>query len=73
MDSRVSVELYLGGKKIKINVACMNESAQMEIESFLTRPNLDIKDILKAYIQKAQDYAELQDKITDLVIKLETS
>ncbi|RAX55255.1 hypothetical protein CCY99_00720 [Helicobacter sp. 16-1353] len=71
MDSRLSVDLYLGGKKIQVNIACMNISAKNEIESLLLKPNLDIKDILKAYIQKTQEYAELEEEIKNLVYKLE--
>lgn len=71
MDSRLSVDLYLGGKKIQVNIACMNANAKNEIEDLLLKPNLDIKDILKAYIQKTQEYNELEEEIKKLIYKLE--
>lgn len=66
------MSVYIASKKIQINIACINKNAKDEIENLLSQQNLDIKDILKAYIQKAQDYAELQGKIADLVLKMET-
>lgn len=49
----------------------MNASAKSEIEALLLKPNLDVKDILKAYIQKTQAYAELEEEIKNLTYKLE--
>lgn len=72
MDSRLSVDLYLGGKKIQVNIACMNAHAKVEIETLLSKPNLDVKDILKAYIKKTQECAELEDELKNLIYKLES-
>lgn len=55
---------------MQINIACVNKNAKSEIESLLLKPNLDIKDILKAYIKKAQECAELEDELQNLVDKL---
>lgn len=49
----------------------MNANAKNEIEDLLLKPNLDIKDILKAYIQKTQEYNELEEEIKKLIYKLE--
>ena len=66
MDSRLSLDLYLSGKKIQIN-----ERAKKEIEATLAKRDLDIKDILKAYIQKSQEYADLEDRLQNLIDKME--
>lgn len=71
MDSRLSIDLYLSGKKIQINIVCINERAKKEIESTLLKRDLDIKDILKAYIQKSQEYADLEDRLQNLIDKME--
>ncbi|MDE6885533.1 MAG: hypothetical protein K2P17_00605 [Helicobacteraceae bacterium] len=71
MDSRLNIDLYLYGRKVQVNIACINENAKNEVESLLSKRNLDVKDILKAYIQKAQDYAELEEKISNLANKLD--
>ncbi len=71
MDSRLNIDLYLGGKKIQVNIACININAKNEIELLLSKKNLDIKDILKAYIQKTQECAELEDNLADLIEKIE--
>ncbi len=72
MDSRLSIDLYLSGKKIQVNIVCINERAKKEIEStLLSKRDLDIKDILKAYIQKSQEYADLEDRLQNLIDKME--
>ena len=71
MDSRLSLDLYLSGKKIQINIVCINERAKKEIEATLAKRDLDIKDILKAYIQKSQEYADLEDRLQNLIDKME--
>lgn len=71
MDSRLSIDLYLSGKKIQVNIVCINERAKQEIESTLSKRDLDIKDILKAYIQKSQEYADLEDRLQNLIDKME--
>ena len=71
MDSRLSLDLYLSGKKIQINIVCINEKAKKEIETTLSKRDLDIKDILKAYIQKSQEYADLEDRLQNLIDKME--
>ena len=71
MDSRLSLDLYLSGKKIQINIVCINERAKKEIETTLAKRDLDIKDILKAYIQKSQEYADLEDRLQNLIDKME--
>ncbi len=71
MDSRLKIDLYLAGKKMQVNIVCINEKAKREIESLLCARDLDIKDILKAYIQKSQEYAELEDKLQRLIDKIE--
>ena len=71
MDSRLSLDLYLSGKKIQINIVCINERAKKEIETTLAKRDLDIKDILKAYIQKSQEYADLEDRMQNLIDKME--
>lgn len=65
------MDLCLGGKKIQINIAYINPNAKKEVESLLSKHNLDIKDLLKAYIQKTQEYAELEKEISNLLAKLE--
>lgn len=71
MDSRLNIDLYLSGKKIQVNIVSINKKAKKEIESLLSKRDLDIKDILKAYIQKSQEYADLEDKLQHLIDKLE--
>lgn len=71
MDSRLSLDLYLSGKKIQINIVCINEKAKKEIVATLSKRDLDIKDILKAYIQKSQEYADLEDRLQNLIDKME--
>ena len=71
MDSRLSLDLYLSGKKIQINIVCINERAKKEIETTLAKRDLDIKDILKAYIQKSQEYADLEDRLQGIIDKME--
>lgn len=71
MDSRLNIDLYLSGKKIQVNIISINKKAKKEIESLLSKRDLDIKDILKAYIQKSQEYADLEDKLQNLIDKLE--
>lgn len=71
MDLDLSLDLVLNGKKMQINAACINKNAKDEIESLLLNPNLDIKELLKAYIQKTQECAEMQDKIQILLNKLD--
>lgn len=71
MDSRLNIDLYLSGKKIQVNIVSINKKAKKEIESLLSKRDLDVKDILKAYIQKSQEYAELEDKLQNLIDKLE--
>lgn len=71
MDSRF--EFYLSSRKIKIDINNINANAKEEIESFLSQKNLDIKDILRAYIQKSQDHAELEIKIEKLIDKLDSN
>ena len=71
VDSRLSLDLYLSGKKIQINIVCINERAKKEIETTLAKRDLDIKDILKAYIQKSQEYADLEDRLQNLIDKME--
>ena len=66
-----SFEFYLSSRKIKIDVSNINPNAKEEIESFLLQKNLDVKDILRAYIQKSQDYSELEIKIEKLINKLD--
>lgn len=67
-----SFEFYLSSRKIKIDVSNINPNAKEEIESFLLQKNLDVKDILRAYIQKSQDHAELEVKIEKLINKLDS-
>ena len=69
--SELSLNLVLNGRKIQINIACINKNAKNEIEALLLKPHLDIKEILKAYIQKSQECAELEDKIQNLLNKME--
>lgn len=64
--ARLSLNLFLNGRKIQINIACISQCAKNEIESLLSKPNIDIKDILKAYIQKTQDYAELESRLESI-------
>ncbi len=71
MDSRLNIDLYLSGKKIQVNIVSINKKAKKEIESLLSKRDLDVKDILKAYIQKSQEYADLEDKLQNLIDKLE--
>lgn len=71
MDSRLNIDLYLSGKKIQVNIVCINKKAKKEIEALLSKRDLDVKDVLKAYIQKSQEYAELEDKLQNLIDKLE--
>lgn len=71
MDSRLNIDLYLSGKKIQVNIISINKKAKKEIESLLSKRDLDVKDILKAYIQKSQEYADLEDKLQNLIDKLE--
>ena len=71
VDSRF--EFYLSSRKIKIDINNINANAKEEIESFLSQKNLDIKDILRAYIQKSQDHAELEIKIEKLIDKLDSN
>ena len=71
VDSRLSLDLYLSGKKIQINIVCINERAKKEIETTLAKRDLDIKDILKAYIQKSQEYADLEDRLQGIIDKME--
>lgn len=66
-----SFEFYLSSRKIKIDVSNINPNAKEEIESFLLQKNLDVKDILRAYIQKSQDHSELEIKIEKLINKLD--
>lgn len=56
---------------MQINISSINASAKEEVESFLSQRNLDLKDILKAYIQKSQDYAELEKSLENIVSKME--
>ncbi|RDU65206.1 hypothetical protein [Helicobacter sp. MIT 14-3879] len=72
MDSRLSIDLYIAGRKMQVNIACINSKAKDEIQSLLSQKNLDIKDILKAYIQKTQEYSELEQKLSTLIKKIET-
>lgn len=71
MDSELSLDLVLNGKKMQVNIASINKNAKKEIESLLLKPHLDIKEILKAYIKKTQEYAELEDKIENILNKLD--
>ena len=71
MDSELKADLMLNGKKIQISIECINKNAKIEVESLFSKPNLDIKDILKAYIKKTQEYAELEDRIEHLTNQLE--
>lgn len=71
MDSRLSIELHLNGKKMQVNIACINNEARDEIAAFLSQRNLDVKDILKAYIQKTQEYAELKEELAKITHKIE--
>lgn len=66
-----SFEFYISGSRIKININSINPIAKEEVESFLSQKNLGIKDILRAYIQKSQDFAELEQKIEKLLYKLD--
>lgn len=70
MESKLNIDLYLSGKKIQVNIVCINKKAKKEIETLLSKRDLDVKDILKAYIQKSQEYAELEDKLQNLIDKL---
>ncbi len=71
MDSELRLDLVLNGKKIQINIASINKNAKKEIEELLLKPHLDIKEILKAYIKKSQEYAELEDKVQNILDKLD--
>lgn len=71
MDSKLSIELNLCGKRMQVNITCINDEAKDEISSTLSRRNIDIKDIIKAYIKKTQEYAELKEKLANLTQKIE--
>lgn len=71
MDSKLNIEINICGKRMQINVACINNEAKNEISSTLSQRNIDIKDIIKAYILKTQEYAELKEKLENLTQKIE--
>ncbi|RDU58023.1 hypothetical protein [Helicobacter sp. MIT 99-5507] len=71
MDLGLRADLILNGKRIQISIECINKNAKSEVEALFAKQNLDIKDILKAYIKKAQEYAELEDKLRNLTNQLE--
>ena len=71
MNSELRADLILNGKKIQISIECINKNANSEVESLLSKQNLDTKDILKAYIKKTQEYAELEDRLKKLTNQLE--
>lgn len=71
MDSKLNINLMLSGRRIQVNIASINKSAKKEIEALLNTQDLDVKDILKAYIQKCQEHAELEDKLQNIIIKME--
>ena len=71
MNSELRADLILNGKKIQISIECINNNAKSEVESLLSKQNLDTKDILKAYIKKTQEYAELEDRLKKLTNQLE--
>lgn len=71
MDLDLRADLILNGKRIQVSIEYMNKNAKNEVESLFSKQNLDVKDILKAYIKKAQEYAELEDRLRKLIIQLE--
>lgn len=71
MDSKLNINLMLCGRRIQVNIASINKSAKQEIEALLNTQDLDIKDILKAYIQKCQEHAELEDRLQHIISKME--
>ena len=71
MNLGLRADLVLNGKKIQVSIECINKNAKNEVESLLSKSDLDIKDILKAYIKKTQEYAELEDRIKNLTNQLE--
>ncbi|MGX2983672.1 hypothetical protein [Helicobacter sp. 23-1045] len=71
MDSKLNINLLISGKKIQVNIASINKRAKSEIENVLSARDVDVKDILKAYIQKCQEYAEMEDRLQDLIGKME--
>lgn len=61
----------LSGRRIQVNIASINKNAKKEIEALLNSQDVDVKDILKAYIQKCQEHAELEDKLQNIISKME--
>lgn len=66
-----NLEFFISGNKIRISINNINPIAKEEVESFLSQKNLDIKDVLRAYIQKSQDFAELELKLEKILHKLD--
>lgn len=63
--------LYLLGKRYDVSLKGMHERTHAELAWLSEVDNLDLKVLLKAYLEKCQECAEIQERLESLCEKLE--
>ncbi len=64
------LSIILMGRRYDISLLEAHSGVQEQC-AWLHNGNIDIKDLLKAYIEKCQEYAELESQIENLSNQLE--
>lgn len=65
------IEITLSGRRFSISLNDFNEKAYNEIQTLFADKNLDLLDLMRAYIASVQEKCELESKLEAMIDKIQ--
>lgn len=74
MDTKIPAKLsvYLLGRHYEISTKGVSEGAYLKF-AWLENQNVDVKELLKAYLQKCQECAKMEESLERLCDEIESA